>query len=86
MEISHIRARAVPSKDAVTIRFPSGLNLALLTLPVCPRRDAINLTSPDTFHIRAVLSTPAVTMSLPSGLKSAPLTLPSCPFNCVASA
>jgi hypothetical protein len=60
--------RAVPSKEAVTIRLPSGLNLALLTLAECPLSSATSL--PEVSHTRAVLSLDAVTISLPSALKT----------------
>ena len=61
--------RAVPSKDPVTMRFPSGLNVAL-------RSSSLPLSSPIGFPVaasqtRAVLSADAVTMRWPSVLNEA---------------
>lgn len=45
--------RAVVSSDAVRMRWPSGENTALQTVPACPRRAASGLPAPS--HNRAVL-------------------------------
>src|SRR5215470_8514683 len=62
--------RAVLSPDAVTMRDPSELKAAELTLLLCPRRTAISLALAAP-QMRAVLSPDAVTMRDPSGLKAA---------------
>src|SRR5262245_20814526 len=66
--ISH--SRAVLSADAVTMRWPSGLNAALETASSWPLRSPIGLPV-SVSHSRAVLSPDAVTRRLPSGLKAA---------------
>src|SRR5262249_23518329 len=66
--ISH--SRAVSSKDAVTMRWPSGLKAALITIWSWPLISPIGLAVWAS-HSRAVLSADAVTMRLPSGLKAA---------------
>src|SRR5262249_55247683 len=63
-------SRAVLSPDAVTIRLPSGLNAALVTLASCPLNSAMGRPV-SAFHSRAVRSPEVVTMSLPSGLDAA---------------
>ena len=62
-------ARAV-SSDAVTMRRPSGLNAALVTLSVWPSKAAICLPVAAS-QMRAVLSADAVTIRRPSGLNAA---------------
>src|SRR5262245_10852342 len=62
--------RAVLSRDAVTMRDPSGLKAAEYTKSSWPRRIAISLALAAS-QMRAVLSRDAVTMRDPSGLKAA---------------
>src|SRR5262245_973413 len=70
--------RAVLSLDAVTMRDPSGLNVAEFTASLWPRRTAISLLLPAS-QMRAVVSHDAVTMRDPSGLTVAEDTASLCP-------
>ena len=68
--------RAVLSKDAVTMRLPSGLNAALITASSWPLSGSPTGLPLSASQIRAVLSKDAVTMRLPSGLNAALNTAP----------
>ena len=70
LPVAASHTRAVLSADAVTMRVPSGLNCALVTLSSCPASVA-RLLPVAASHTRAVLSSDAVTMRVPSGLNCA---------------
>ena len=78
------KMRAVLSKDAVTMRDPSGLNAAECTLSSWPLRTTISLPVAAS-QMRAVLSGDAVTMRDPSGLNAADFTSSSWPLRTTIS-
>ena len=70
------QTRAVLSRDAVTTRWPSGLNSAYVTRSPC-RNGSVKHWPVTASQIRAV-SAEAVTKRVPSGLKRAESTPESC--------
>ena len=78
LPVAAFQTRAVPSSLAVTMRWPSGENAALLTASVWPSSFA-TCCPVAAFQIRAVPSSLAVTMRWPSGENAALLTGPEWP-------
>src|SRR5258705_60461 len=76
---SALQTRAVASEDAVTMRLPSGLHAADVTLSEWPLK-TMGAPVPSAFQTRAVPSADAVTMYLLSGLHDAELTRSSWPL------
>src|SRR5205814_8337035 len=75
--IGHEPCQQLLSSEAVTIRFPSGLNRAEQTTSPCSIGSASGWPV-WAFHTRAVLSYEAVTIRLPSGLNCAEEIKPPC--------
>jgi len=71
LPVSASQSRTVLSHDAVTMRRPSGLKAALVTVSSWPFSGSPMGLPASAFQSRTVLSHDAVTMRRPSGLKAA---------------